>query len=358
MSYGLGLDLGTAFTAAAIHRADLTQMVRLRSHSVLLPSVVRVAPDGSLTTANTGGPEIAAHLFRRRLGDSTPIRLGGHDCTAGELLTALLVSALGRVTAKHGGTPPGHVVVTFPAVWGPYRREQFAEVTRRAGLARGQVTLLAEAEAVTAWHLGHRPPAGPEPIAVYDAGGSTFDATVIRTSPNSIGVLGVPESLEWFGGVDLDDAVMAHLDLASDGAVGLLDSGRPDDSAALRQVRDACVQAKETLSTARQVVVEAELPGTGHRPTLDRDQLEQWIRPQLTAGLPALRRVLDSAGVRAADLGAVLLTGGTARIPLVSAMLAEDLGRPVTVLADPQYSAALGAAALAGRIISGAGPGL
>ncbi|GLY31387.1 Hsp70 family protein [Kineosporia sp. NBRC 101731] len=362
MSYGLGIDVGTTFVSAAVSRRGAAQMVRADGGFPLMPSVVQMSPDGSLTvgeptSVTSGLPEMAAHLFRRRLGDSTPIQLGGRATTAGDLLTALLSGALERVTALEGG-PPAHVVVTCPAVWGPYRREQFAEVTRRAGLGRDEVTLLTEAEAVAIHYLGSRPRGGPEPIAVYDAGGSSFDATVIRTSQagpagrtgtNSIGVLGVPESLEWFGGVDIDAAVMAHLDLASDGVVGLLDTGRPDDAMRWRRVRDACVRAKESLSTVAEVVVDLPFTGPGRRTTLRRDWLEEWIRPQLAAGLPALRRGLDSAGMRAADLGAVLLTGGTARIPLVSRMLTEDLGRPVVMLPEPQHCAALGAALVAGR---------
>ncbi|GAB6903772.1 Hsp70 family protein [Kineosporia succinea] len=362
MSYGLGIDVGTAFTAAAVSRGGPVRTLRLGRRSPLMPSVVRALPDGTLAAGTgEGGAEIAAHLFRRRLGDSAPMSVGETSSTPAELMTALLTGVLERVKARLGG-PPDRVVLTCPAGWGPYRREQFAEVTRRAGLSRDRVTLITDAEAVVVHHHGGRPSGGPAPIAVYDAGGSTFDATVIRTvrvenaEAGPIGVLGVPESLEWFGGVDLDDAVMTHLDRAADGAVGLLDPARPEDTAALRRLREACVRAKESVWEAGSVDIDA--PGLGRsRPvTLTREALQAWLRPPLEAGLPVLRRVLDSVGVRPADLGEVLLVGGTARIPLVATMLTEDLGRPVTVLSDPQHRAALGAAMLAGRAQRPVGP--
>jgi molecular chaperone DnaK len=364
LRYGLGIDIGTAYLAAAVNRGRTVEMVRLGRAGLLLPAIVRERADGSpevggLLEADPaadgpGGPGIGAHLFRRRLGDSNPILLGRRSWLPGELMTALLAATLERVAALEGG-PPDRVVVTCPAVWGPYRREQFAEAVRLAGIPRDQVVLLTDAEAVVTYQLARRPAGGPEPVAVYDAGGSTFDATVIRVSPTEragpgpVGVLGVPESLEWLGGVDLDDLVLRHLDASTDGAVSILDARRPDEALRLSRLRDACVRAREALSTAAEVVIEAEGAGPPRRITLTRSQLEEWVRPLLAAGLPTLRRALGSAGLGAPDLGAVLLVGGLARMPLVSQMVVESLGRNVLVPAEAQHCAALGAALVAGR---------
>ncbi|GAB3240318.1 Hsp70 family protein [Kineosporia babensis] len=350
----MGIDVGTAFTAAAVGRAGTLQMVRLGTNAPLLASLVGMHPDGSLTVGDpaaeaAGRAQVPAHVFRRRLGDSTPIAVGPRSCTAGELLATLVSTVLERVTAQQGG-PPGRVVVTFPAAWGPYRREQLAEVARHAGIPRSEVTLLTEGEAVAAHYLSTRPPAGPAPIAVYDVGGSTFDATVVRTfrrrptGPPTVGVIGVPESLEWFGGVDLDEAIVRHLDTDTDGALSMLDARRPEDAAVLRRVREACRRAKEELSESTEVRIETEL---GRPVPLSRAQLEQWIRPNLEAGLPTLRRVIEAAGLQPGDLGTVLLVGGTARVPLVATMVAEDLGRSVIIPPGTQYGAALGAALIA-----------
>jgi molecular chaperone DnaK (HSP70) len=345
LSYGLGIDVGTAFVAAAVSRAGQAEIVPLAADASGLPSVVRVLADGSLAAGEPTG--VPAHLFRRRLGDSTPMLPGSPTSTPGDLLTALLATTVERVTAQQDG-PPQRVVVTFPAVWGPYRREQFAETTRRAGLPRERVTLITDAEAVATHYRAGQPTTGL--IAVYDAGGSTFDATLVQATSAGWAQTGVPESLEWFGGVDIDDAVLQHLDVSADGAVSTLDPRRPDDAVTLAHLRAACVRAKELLSAATEVVIEAHLPRQERRITLNRGQVEQWVRPPLEAGLPTLRRVLDAAGVSAADLDTVLLVGGTARIPLLREMLTADLGREVVVPPEPQFCAALGAALVAGSV--------
>ncbi|HEX4251759.1 MAG TPA: Hsp70 family protein [Pseudonocardia sp.] len=55
-------------------------------------------------------------------------------------------------------------------------------------------------------------------------------------------------------------------------------------------------------------------------------------------------RSLRSAQVSPDELSAVLLVGGSSRIPLVARMLSEQLGRPTVVDAHPKYVVALGAA--------------
>ena len=75
------------------------------------------------------------------------------------------------------------------------------------------------------------------------------------------------------------------------------------------------------------------------------------VRPVLYESIEALRRALRSAGVTPEQLQAVLLVGGSSRMPIVSQLVGAELGRPVAVDAHPKHAIALGAAWVA----SGAG---
>lgn len=68
------------------------------------------------------------------------------------------------------------------------------------------------------------------------------------------------------------------------------------------------------------------------------------IRPALGETVVALRRALAGAGVTPEQVSAVLLVGGTSRIPLVAHLLAGELGRPVAVDTNPKEAVCLGAA--------------
>ena len=359
MGYGLGVDLGTSFTGAAVSRSGQARMVPLGEHSVLMPSIVRVGPDGDLIVGNRGrgpaaglsdDPSRIGRDFKRRLGDPTPLVIGGQPHSAVALLAVTLRTVLEIVTALEGA-PPEHVVLTCPAVWGPYRREQFAEVPRRAGLAESAVTLISEPEAAAHEYAAHRGLTEGDVIAVYDLGGGTFDTAVTRIDAARPTLLGLPEGLEWVGGVDFDEAVLAHLDRATGGALSALDPRDPAAATRLARARDECVRAKEALSRESSTVL--TLPGPADRPgepvevPLTRGELEAMIRTPLESTLAAMHRTLASADVVPDDLAGVLLIGGSSRIPLVSQMLTADLSRPVVLDPHPQYCVALGAATLA-----------
>jgi molecular chaperone DnaK (HSP70) len=353
MGYGLGVDLGTTFTAAAVSRDGQTSVAPLSVEDLVAPSVVLAAADGSLYTGEAaewraiGDPMRVARGFKRRLGDPTPLIVGGSPFTPTVLMAALLRDVVARVSATQGEAP-AHVVLTCPAVWGPYRRERFTEVPRLAGVTR--VTLLSEPEAAAAHYVRERRLGEGEIIAVYDLGGGTFDTTVLRARPGGMEILGVPEGIERLGGIDFDDALMAHVDGRLDGAVGRLDPLDSAQGAALALLRRDCVQAKLALSDASEATIGAHLPGGRREVSVTRAEFEDMIRHSVGLTVEATHRTLASAGVAAADLGAVLLAGGSANIPLVAEMLAAEFQRPVRAGLHSKFTVALGAAATAGRL--------
>jgi hypothetical protein len=83
--------------------------------------------------------------------------------------------------------------------------------------------------------------------------------------------------------------------------------------------------------------------------TVTRLELNDMIRPSVRQTTDALRRTIASAGLRAEDLSAVLLAGGSSRIPLVDQMVSREFGKPVRVTLHPKFTVALGAATVAAR---------
>ncbi|MHB8465410.1 MAG: Hsp70 family protein, partial [Acidimicrobiales bacterium] len=96
MPYELGVDIGTTWTAAALHRDGRVEMVTLGDRSPMIPSVVVVAEDGSVLVGESAErraasePDRVAREFKRRVGDPTPLVLGGAPWSA-EALTAKLL---------------------------------------------------------------------------------------------------------------------------------------------------------------------------------------------------------------------------------------------------------------------------
>lgn len=353
MRYGVGIDLGTSFTSAAVSGPHGTRMVPL-SPQMIIPSVAYAAPDGTLLTgvaaenAARVGAESArvARGYKRRLGDPTPLVLGGAAYSPAALMAAQLKDVLTRITRAEGA-PPATVVLTCPAIWGPYRREHFAEVPRLAGVPTSQV--ITEPEAAATHYSVERRLGDGDVVAVYDLGGGTFDTTILRMRSGGMEILGTPEGIEHLGGIDFDETLLAHVDDRLDGAVSALDRADPVAAAALAEIRALCVRAKEELSTEPDVVVTVPLPSGPREVLITRLEFNDMIRPSVRLTTDALRRTVYSAGLRDEDLSAVLLAGGSSRIPLVDEMVREAFGKPVHVTLHPKFTVALGAAASASR---------
>ncbi|MFC7658325.1 Hsp70 family protein [Pseudonocardia benzenivorans] len=146
---------------------------------------------------------------------------------------------------------------------------------------------------------------------------------------------------------------MSHVNFSSGGALAELDMGDPQTAIALARLRQDCVLAKEALSIDSETTIPVFLPGRHFDVRITRGEFEDMIRAPIESTIGTLSRTLRSAQVEPANLSAVLLVGGSSRIPLVSRMISEELGRPTVVDAHPKYAVALGAATLAAASASG-----
>ncbi|MDQ3826034.1 MAG: Hsp70 family protein, partial [Actinomycetota bacterium] len=352
MGYSLGVDLGTTFVAAAITAAGPAKMVTLGDRSVAIPAVVYLREDGVLVTGEAAGaravssPDRAGRDIKRQLGNPTPVILGGRAFDVTALLGALLRDVIEKAV-KTEGEPPERVLLTHPANWGPFRRTLFEEVPQYAGL--DSPPLVTEPEAAAAHYAASRELADGQTVAVYDLGGGTFDATVLRKQPGGVEILGTPEGIERLGGVDFDEAILSYVDHAADGALSALDLGDPQTGVALARLRQDCVAAKEALSVDTETVVPVFLPSRHFDVRITRADFEDLIRAPIESTIGALSRTLASAQVSPGELSAVLLVGGSSRIPLVARMVSAELGRPTVVDTHPKHAVALGAATLAAK---------
>ncbi|MFN2478686.1 MAG: Hsp70 family protein [Pseudonocardiaceae bacterium] len=350
VSYSLGVDLGTTFVAAA--RADTTTvgMFTLGDRSVVIPAAVYFRDDGTLATGQAtaslavSSPDRVGRGFMSRLGDAMPVILSGAPYAVTALLSGLLQDVVQKVTEVQGKAPD-RVVLTHPARWGPFRRALFDEAAHQAGLENPQ--LVTEPEAAAAYYAASRQLDDGETIAVYDLGGGTFDATVLRQQPGGIQIVGKPERIERLGGSDFDEAILSYVNDTVGGALTELDTRPPQTLVALAGLRQSCVLAKEALSADTETTFPVFLPGGRFDVHLARSDFEDMVRGSIESTIRTLLQTLQSAQVEPADLRTVLLVGGSSRIPLVARMVSAELGCCTVVDTHPQHVVALGAATLA-----------
>lgn len=349
-SIALGIDLGTTFVAAAASRSGgAPTPVELGESRPAMPSTVYLRDDGTLLVGEAAErrsrtePARVAREYKRRLGDPVPLVIAGTPFGADALLAAVLTEVVRRAEEREGTTASA-VAVTHPASWSTYKLDLLRQAIRQADLT---AELVPEPVAAAVHYATLERVDPGTVVAVYDFGGGTFDAAVLRRTVDGFELLGQPEGLERLGGIDIDQAVVAHVDRVLDGRVLSLDAADPTAMAALARLRAECRTAKEALSSDTEAVIPVTLPGLHQDVRLTRAELESMIRPRLGETVAALQRAVRSAGLAFGDVSRILLVGGTSRIPLVAEVVREETGRPVVVDADPKLAVAMGAASWA-----------
>ncbi len=357
-SYVLGIDIGTSFTAAAIgrRRADGSmayEPLELGTRRAAVPSVVYLAEDGGVVVGEQAErramdePDRVVREFKRRIGDETPIIVGGLSVTAEDIFSVVAQWVVERAEA-HEGCAPAVVAVSHPASWGEHRLGRIR--TALAGVGLANIEPVSEPEAAGLHYLDREKAATGDTIAVYDLGGGTFDVALLRKQDDDVfRVIGAPAGIERLGGADFDQRIFEHVRSLVPAAFDGLDEGAPEAVLALARVRRECTDAKEALSFDAETSVPLLLPGSHTRVRLVRPEFEQMIDDSLRSTIDTLRRAIDRAGLDVAEVAAVLLIGGSSRIPAVAQLVSAELELPVAVDADPKASISLGAAAAASR---------
>jgi molecular chaperone DnaK len=357
VGYVLGIDLGTTFTAAAVMRDGRAEVVPLGNHAATIPTMVFLREDDTVLIGDAAErrganePTRLAREFKRRLGDTAPIMLDRTPFSADRLLGLMLRQILADVSVRQGGAPD-LVAITHPANWGEYKIDLLRQAVETAGI-RQAVYISEPVAAALQYAAGERVEPG-ETVAVYDLGGGTFDAAVLRKVPTGFELLGRPQGIERLGGIDFDEAVLTHVRKVVGNSMATLDANDPSTRAAFSRLRQECVLAKETLSADSDATVPVLLPNVQTQVRITRSEFEDMVRPIVRETIDSLQRAVESAGVAVKDLKAVLLAGGSSRIPLAADMVRTAIGRPVVSDTHPKHAVALGAARFAaGALASG-----
>ncbi len=347
LSYALGIDLGTTFSAAAVARNGQAEILSLGYRSPTLPSVIVARESGEILIGEAAErramiePLRTAREFKRRLGDPTPILLGSAPYGAETLMSYLLRGIYDLVVEQQGETPSS-LVISHPANWGLYKLDLLEQAVRMADVGNSQY--ITEPVAAALHYAGRERIEPGEIVAVYDFGGGTFDAALLRRTESSFEQLGDPEGIERLGGIDFDEAVFGHVMQSLGDAVDELDPSDSTAMTAVARLRDECRQAKEVLSVDTDVTIPVMLPGVQTEVRLTRSEFEEMVEPRIGATIAAFKRAVRSADLELSDVDRILLVGGSSRIPLVRQQVREETDSEIFLDAHPKYAIALGAA--------------
>jgi len=349
MSYSLGVDLGATTCSAAIRRGQDIEPCAIGEVETTMPAVALPRSDGSMLVGEAADqrswyePTLVARTVTTRLGDSEPIVIDGLTCDLASLTEALIGTAIQRASAPGGW--PGHLVLTYPLRYGPSVEELLDQAAAR--VTTGPVLLVPEPIAAMA-KLGHDVELALDTtVVVVDFGGSSFDVTLVRRTATGFDLIGEPASMPDFGGVDIDTAVLAHVESMIGDVSSSVATTDHAGMLALRRLRAACRSAKEALSSVEETVIDVDIPHAQGQVAITRHDLERAIFDRLTEAVDLIETVVAAAGLTLQDVHVALVVGGSSRIPLLSALIGERMGLPIVADPLPELTVGLGAALFA-----------
>jgi len=360
-----GIDLGTTNSAIAVLRGADTEVIKNDQQMDVTPSVVAVDRKGrkcvGLAAKNTmkTRPDQGFREFKRQMGSEWRGRLGGsgEEVSPESLSADVLRALLESVEVRLGERPPA-AVITIPANF----KNPACEATRRAAeLAGLQQSPLVQEPVAAALAYGFQRKEERCFWMVYDLGGGTFDAAVIRVRDEMIQVVNHGGN-EYLGGKDIDAALMervvfpalrrqfAHLDI---------DPANPKWRPLFSRILFAVEGAKVALSTKKSVPLEeisfspdGRLSGDlWFECELTREDVEQAADRVIDETIRISRSVMSEKGLGPGDIEKVLLVGGPTLMPYLRERLrdrTEGLGVALEVSVDPMTVVARGAAVFAG----------
>lgn len=353
----VGIDFGTTHTVVAIVDRGNYPVVAFDGVDAW-PSLIAADAAGELRF----GPDAAAvrhepgwsvlRSFKRLLADAGPqttVHLAGRDHRLTDLLTRFLAQLKSdlydRSNAGAAAGEPIEAAISVPANSSSAQRFITLDAFVNAGF---QVTALLNEPSAAGMEYAHRYrstiTAKREYVLVYDLGGGTFDASLLKMA-GQVNEVVISEGIQRLGGDDFDDAI-ARLVLHD----AKLPPLRPD---AYELLVEECAARKETVGpqTRRFLVDLASVGGEGVPPfSCPVEDVYAACAPLVDKSTELLSRVLqDPAGdgrdVPWSEVAGIYVVGGAGSFPLVSRLLRAKFGeKRVKRSAHPFAATAIGLA--------------
>ena len=359
----VGIDLGTTNSLVAIIHPDTKKPVALKEHdsSSLVPSVIYFDEHANIIVGEEAkkflitAPQQTIFSAKRLMGKSyndiknragfyaykiiddnteslVKIKVGDKFYTPVDLSSFILKELKQR--AEHIlKTPVNKAVITVPAYFNDAQRQATRDAGKLAGL--DVLRIINEPTAASlAYGLGLHKDEN-KIIAVYDLGGGTFDISILRIEGGIFEVLSTNGDT-FLGGDDIDNAIVNFWKKN----LAITDEAMQADKSFSQALRLKAEEAKKHLSLNDNY--ETDL--NGKQLIISKADYETLIQPLINTTIDCCKKALKDAELKAKDIEAVVMVGGSTRVPLVKQSVSTFFNKEVNDSVNPDEVVALGAA--------------
>ena len=360
MSKIIGIDLGTTNSCVAVMEGGKPTVIANAEGARTTPSIVaftktgeRLVGEPAKRQAVTNAEKTIASI-KRDMGTDRGRTIDGKKYSP-QQISAMILQKLKADAEAYLGEKVTEAVITVPAYFNDAQRQATKDAGKIAGLDVKRIINEPTAAAL-AYGLDNEK---EQKIMVYDLGGGTFDVSIIDIGDGVIEVLATNGDTH-LGGDDFDNKIIDWMIAEFKKAEGVDLSG---DKIAMQRLKEAAEKAKKELSSAMTTninlpFITATAEGPKHFDVnLSRAQFDELTRDLVERTAIPVQNAMRDAGVTNADLGQVLLVGGSTRSPAVQDKVRQLTGKEPSKSLNPDECVAIGASVQGGKLAGDAGAG-
>ena len=356
----IGIDLGTTNSCVAVMEGGQPTVIANTEGARTTPSVVAFTKTGERLVGEPAKRQAVTNAdktissIKREMGTDYKVAIDDKKYSPQEI-SAMILQKLKADAEGYLGEKVTEAVITVPAYFNDAQRQATKDAGKIAGLDVKRIINEPTAAAL-AYGLDNEK---EQKIMVYDLGGGTFDVSIIEIGDGVIEVLSTAGNNR-LGGDDFDQKITDYLlaDFKAKEGVDL-----STDKMALQRLKEAAEKAKKELSSATTTninlpFITATAEGPKHFDmNLTRAKFDELTHDLVEKTAEPVTRALSDAGITAAELGQVLLVGGSTRIPAVQEEVKRLTGKEPSKSLNPDECVALGASVQGGKLAGDAGAG-
>ena len=360
MSKIIGIDLGTTNSCVAVMEGGKPTVIANTEGARTTPSVVAFTKNGERLVGEPAKRQAVTNAentissIKRDMGTDRGRTIEGKKYSP-QQISAMILQKLKADAESYLGEKVTEAVITVPAYFNDAQRQATKDAGKIAGLDVKRIINEPTAAAL-AYGLDNEK---EQKIMVYDLGGGTFDVSIIEIGDGVIEVLSTNGDTH-LGGDDFDQKIIDWMVAEFKNANGVDLSA---DKMAMQRLKEAAEKAKKELSSA--TTTNINLPfismnanGPLHFDmNLSRAKFDELTHDLVERTAIPVQNALKDAGITAADLGKVLLVGGSTRIPAVQEKVKQLTGHEPNKSLNPDECVALGASVQGGKLAGDAGAG-
>ena len=339
----IGIDLGTTNSLASVYTESGVKVIPNSLGNKLTPSVVGLDDEGKVIVGEVAKerlithPERTAAEFKRTMGTDKTYKLGEESFSSQQLSSILLRKIVADAKA-HLNEEIDEVVISVPAYFDDKMRTATKQAAEMAGI-KCERLINEPSAAALAYLYKHGWKDGT--YMVVDFGGGTLDVSIIDSFDSVMEIIAVAGN-NHLGGKDINEAIYNHFCLVNN----LLDSNlTPEERAIIYRMSET---TKIALSTNPLAVMSVCLNDQEYSLTLDNNSLIKIAHESFEKLFEPIKKALKDSRLKPNELEAIVLVGGSCKMPTVASYIEKITGvKPCSDL-DPDTAISLGAGVYSG----------